>query len=85
MPTTDLINLVESPGSTSPYSSSPYRSSLYMSPSKSFASSSLAMSLGQCPLNHVYDGRKGSCVSVHSHSFADKALRFALLRAKNKN
>lgn len=80
MPTTDLIRLVESPSSPS---LTPGTSSVLMSPSPypSFSSSSLAVSLGQCPAKHVYDGRKGKCTSVHSHSFADKALKFALARA----
>lgn len=86
MPTTDLIRLVESPTSQqyTGYTSTPYTSLGYGSQgtTPSFASSSLAMSLGQCPVNHVYHNRKGQCVSVHSHSFADKALRYALSKSR---
>jgi len=96
MPTTDLIRLVESPTSQqyTGYTSTPYTSlgygsqgttpsaSLFRGTTPSFASSSLAMSLGQCPVNHVYHNRKGQCVSVHSHSFADKALRYALSKSR---
>lgn len=49
------------------------------------SSTSIAMSLGQCPVKQVYDHDTGSCISVHSHKFANKALQYALFRANQKH
>jgi hypothetical protein len=50
----------------------------------SCSQTSIAISLGQCPKNHVYDADQDSCVSVYSHKFANKALTYALFKANQK-
>lgn len=53
-------------------------------PSSCARSTSIAISLGQCPKNHVYDADEDACVSVYSHKFANKALSYALFKANQK-
>lgn len=54
------------------------------SPMPVYSQTSMAISLGQCPKNHVYDMDGHGCISVYSHAFANKALSYALSRANQK-
>lgn len=49
-----------------------------------YTQTSMAISIGQCPKNHVYDAEGQGCLSVYSHKFANKALTYALSRANHK-
>lgn len=91
MPTTDLIRLANSPARATDhsYTTTSLRNRSTSSLMREVNSpgcrqTSIAVSLGQCPENHVYDIEQNSCVSVYSHKFANKALSYALFKANQK-
>jgi len=97
LPTTDLVRLANDGSRSHTYSTSSLQnrptSSLMREVNRPSTSSlmspgcgqtSIAISLGQCPENHVYDIEQNSCVSVYSHKFANKALSYALFKANQK-
>jgi len=97
LPTTDLVRLANDGSRSHSYSTSSLQnrptsslmrevnqpSSVFRSPGCS-RDTSIAISLGQCQKNHVYDIEQNSCVSVYSHKFANKALSYALFKANQK-
>lgn len=96
LPTTDLVRLANVP---SPAGHSYSTTSLQNRPTSSLlrevnnndtsmtpgmTSCSVAISLGQCPENHVHDIEQNKCISVYSHKYANKALSYALFKANQK-
>lgn len=72
MPTS--VSMFTSPMTSSGYGYTPIASS-----------TSMAISIGQCPIKQVYDDESNQCISVHSHKFANKALQAALFRANQRH